>query len=619
MSKKKNNDYKVITSYLLATLIIILLLISRLLIENSSFSFKEISYFLALISVALAASFGGTFLGLVVVIIYSLSENFLFPNNNFIISSLLSGGTESLHATTFLTESVFISLIIGQFRGVQKKTLDESENLIKSEQHLRDVLDNLFVFVGVLDKNGILLETNKTAISSADLKFRDVIGKPFYETHWWSFSKASQNNIKKAIKEALKGNVLRYDTAIRLKNNNLVTMDFSISPIKDKVGEVQYLVASGTDISYRIKALRDNISLYREVKRQKKITDNIISNIPGIVIQLSRKYNDDGFKISFINKYAEKVFGYKIGDCRNTPDLWLNTIDPNDRARVLKELEFVYKNQRNKTSEFKCINKFGKTVWVEARFGSNFDEEDKPRIEGVITDISDRKKIEQVKDEFISIASHEIKTPLTTIKAFGQILEKKIKLLKDSELTKYINKMDAYIFRLDRVVNDFLDFSKIKSGKMEYYKEIIDFDNLVSEVVNDMQAITEKHQIKLIGKSNCQIMGDKTRLSQVLINLISNAIKYSPEANEVIVNIKKENEQVMVGVKDFGMGIPKDSQKNIFGKFYRVKSPKQLNIEGFGLGLYISEEIIKRHNGKIWLESEESKGSTFYFSLPVDN
>ncbi len=365
-------------------------------------------------------------------------------------------------------------------------------------------------------------------------------------------------------------------------------------------------------------ALSENKKLYREVKRQKKTTDNIIANIPGVVWELQKKTEDEQFELNFISDYEEVILGYKIDNYKSNPYFWKDIIYEEDKNRVLGEINKVYLKQKPNSFQFRCVANNGKIIWVDAKFTVDVDEEGKSiGVEGVLTDITERIKTEQIKDEFVNIASHEIKTPLTTIKAFSQIIEKQIRQNQTKKTIGYLQKMNLYIIRLNGIVNDFMDFSKIESGKLEYYKEEFCLNELVGEVVDDMRSINKTFNIFFACKSKGMVWGDKNRISQVLINLISNAIKYSPETKKIMVSVEEKEDQAIINIIDYGIGIPKDSQKKIFEKFYRVSHPKKRDIEGFGLGLYISAEIIKRHKGKIWLESEVGKGSSFHISLPL--
>jgi len=235
----------------------------------------------------------------------------------------------------------------------------------------------------------------------------------------------------------------------------------------------------------------------------------------------------------------------------------------------------------------------------------------------VIEDITNRRDIETQKDMFIATASHELKTPITSIKGFAQILEKRISQRDDNKDKYLIQNLTKQTERLEELVTDLLNTSKIQVGKLEMNKKKFDIDATVSKIIIDFQYSNETHQIIKEGKINENIFGDQSRIEQVLDNLITNAIKYSPNANKVIVGLKKENNNVIISVQDFGRGIPQEKIARIFERFYRIYETEDMNSTGFGLGLYISSEIVKGHGGKIWVESKEGKGSTFSFSLPL--
>jgi signal transduction histidine kinase len=220
----------------------------------------------------------------------------------------------------------------------------------------------------------------------------------------------------------------------------------------------------------------------------------------------------------------------------------------------------------------------------------------------------------QKKDEFIGVASHELKTPLTSVKAYLQLLEK---IEKEQPNLTYVHKAQESMNRLQNLVFDLLDVSKISSGQLQLEIKEFNISELIMDCIHDMQLTTTKHTIIKEGaSSNVIISADRNRVEQVIINLLSNAIKYSPDEKEIIVTSKKSDSEIIVAVKDFGVGIPKSEHKKIFERFYRATG-REFGISGFGLGLYICHEIIKRHGGRIWVESEEGKGSTFYFALPI--
>jgi len=234
-----------------------------------------------------------------------------------------------------------------------------------------------------------------------------------------------------------------------------------------------------------------------------------------------------------------------------------------------------------------------------------------------IEDITEEKQLEQQKDDFIQIASHELKTPVTSMKLYSQILQKHPLITADKQASYMLAKMDLQMNRLVELVASFMNVYKMQSGKLRLNKTTFFLDELLAEVVGNFQYTISSHFVERVGDAQVKIFADRARIQQVLINLISNAVKYSPDANKVIVRLEVDTEKVLVSVQDFGMGIPKAEQPKIYERFFRAKGKKEGKIPGLGLGLFISSEIIKQHKGKLWMKSIENKGSTFYFTLPL--
>ncbi|MEO8772539.1 MAG: HAMP domain-containing sensor histidine kinase, partial [Ferruginibacter sp.] len=223
---------------------------------------------------------------------------------------------------------------------------------------------------------------------------------------------------------------------------------------------------------------------------------------------------------------------------------------------------------------------------------------------------------EQKKDDFISIASHEMKTPLTTAKAYLQLLE--MSLDKSDETARlYATKASQSVTRLNELITELLDVSKIQYGKLNYNITTFDFNEMVSNTVEDMQYSSPKHTLIKKGTVKLKMTGDRDRIQQVLINLLTNAIKYSPDAGKILIEVQQANNEIIVSVKDNGIGIPKHHLEKIFDRYYRVED-HAVQFQGLGIGLFICHEIIERHHGKLWAESEMGKGSTFSFSLPAE-
>ncbi|WP_158824962.1 ATP-binding protein [Mucilaginibacter lacusdianchii] len=241
-------------------------------------------------------------------------------------------------------------------------------------------------------------------------------------------------------------------------------------------------------------------------------------------------------------------------------------------------------------------------------------ENGKPKLWlGTNTNIHHQKLNEQKKDEFLSIASHELKTPLTSIKAFNQLMARTADAKK---LSNFVGKSAEHIVRLEKLINDLLDVTKINAGKMEYNMQLFDFKQMLQESVDSVQLTAPTHQIIVQSNADVEYVGDRFRLEQVVNNFLTNAVKYSPEGREVVVNSRVDMDSLVVSVQDFGIGIAQDHLDKLFDRYYRVDNTA-MRFEGLGLGLFISSEILKRHNGSFWIESEEDKGSTFYFRLPL--
>lgn len=236
---------------------------------------------------------------------------------------------------------------------------------------------------------------------------------------------------------------------------------------------------------------------------------------------------------------------------------------------------------------------------------------------GTFTNIEEQKQALQKKNEFISIASHELKTPLTSIKAYIHLLQKSIKTRVPDEASQFLDRTQVQIDKLYTLIADLLDISKIESGKLKFNKKNFEFETLLRNTIEITQQTYPGYKIIRKQSATASVYGDEIRIEQVLINFFSNAVKYSPDVKEVHVSTEiTPDNHLKVAVKDFGIGISKEKQKHVFHKFYRAEDTST-RFQGLGIGLYICSEIIKRHNGTIGVESEPNQGSLFYFTLPV--
>lgn len=230
-------------------------------------------------------------------------------------------------------------------------------------------------------------------------------------------------------------------------------------------------------------------------------------------------------------------------------------------------------------------------------------------------DITFAKKMDEFRKAFLSLSAHELKTPITVLKLLTQShLLKAKKRGEDTINISELELIDQEIDRLITLINDMLDSSRFETGKEVMTFETIDLAPVIKKTVKKIQIFAKNHTVRIDHLiPNTIVIADSMRIEQVLLNLLSNAVKYSPPEKTVRVSMRNDKKRVIISVSDEGVGIPKSKQKLIFDRYYQVKSKSKV---GFGLGLYIAKEIIKKHKGKLWVESIKGKGSTFYFSLP---
>ncbi|WP_313263456.1 ATP-binding protein [Sphingobacterium sp.] len=239
---------------------------------------------------------------------------------------------------------------------------------------------------------------------------------------------------------------------------------------------------------------------------------------------------------------------------------------------------------------------------------------------GTFTDIDAQKRAEKEKDEFLSIASHELKTPLTSIKAYMQLLDRKLRLEEESPESKYVHRVQGQVDKLNSLISDLLDLSKIDNGKLVINKKVFSLEHMVRSAVDSIVQTHDQSNMVLYREgdiSDLLVYGDEIRLEQVLVNFLTNAYKYAAGTEKVIVDCRVVGDAVKISVTDFGIGIPAEKQADVFEKFYRVEETS-FDFQGLGIGLYICAEIIRSHQGNIAVESSDGQGATFYFTLPLN-
>jgi two-component system CheB/CheR fusion protein len=298
---------------------------------------------------------------------------------------------------------------------------------------------------------------------------------------------------------------------------------------------------------------------------------------------------------------------------------WYKGIHPEDLEGFLAIYDDAFENHKPFKTDYRLRRHDGEYRWILAHGVPRFvNSHTFAGFIGTSIDITERINLEKQKDDFMTIASHELKTPVTSIKAYAQILEEKFRKLGDEHTTGMLGRLDKQVDKMTELINTLLDVARIQSGQMEYEYEPVSVNPFIVNIAEENQRIFPNHAIELQLDKDDTIVMDKLRITQVLNNLISNAVKYSPDANKIIITTKSDDNQFDFTVQDFGIGIPKNKHEQIFDRFFRVSESEGNRVSGLGLGLFISAQIIRQQGGKIWLDSLPGKGSSFSFSLPKD-
>ncbi len=419
---------------------------------------------------------------------------------------------------------------------------------------------------------------------------------------------AEETSIIEQIKRGAR--ILHYETFRLKKDGTKLAVVLSISPIRDKFTRIV-----GASV-----IARDQLIQVESEKKKAMLAAIIDSSVDAII---SKTLN--GIITSW-NHGAETILGYTEKDAIGQH---ITMLIPEDRKQ--EEEEIISRIRRGERVEhFETIRKRKDGTLIHASITVSPIVLNGKIIGAskILRDISDRieyksqlqeqtKKLEELnqsKDQFIGIASHELKTPLTSIKAYLQLLERTV---TDSKHKLYVSKTLLFVGKLEELVSDLLDVSKIQAGRLQLNIRECSIREIVENAVESVQHTTSTHQIMITGNGeDNRIKADQNRVEQVIINFLTNAIKYSPLSDRVEVSYWRDELNVLVKVRDFGIGIPEENTEKIFQRFYRVESTSP-HISGLGIGLFISCQIIKRHQGEIWVKSVPGKGSEFYFSLPL--
>jgi PAS domain S-box-containing protein len=326
---------------------------------------------------------------------------------------------------------------------------------------------------------------------------------------------------------------------------------------------------------------------------------------------------DESGNINYVCSSVKDILGYDQADLLGMQLQML--IHPDEvKSFNLRFLQILTRRSQSKVFLQRLRTKQGEWKWIEGCVNNMLQDPNIKRIVFNYRNVTDRVNQTKQQEDFVHMAAHELKTPITALRGYLQLLEINHRKEHRASDTDMLARMSRQTDRLLNLIDEMLNVTRIRAGELQYHFSLFDLNECMQDVVDSLQATTDTHRINLSVGAIPQINGDRDRIAQVLSNLISNAIKYAPEDPEIKVTVETNADWLKIMVKDGGIGIPKAQQRKIFERFYRSETLPKNTYQGLGLGLYIAMDIVKRHGGRIGVESEIGAGSEFWFSLPLN-
>ena len=383
------------------------------------------------------------------------------------------------------------------------------------------------------------------------------------------------------------------------------TYDLMDVPLKNADGSVSKLEVF-RDITNRKqveKQLRDSEERYR----------NLYEDAPNAYFSVGT----DG-RIERANRSAVELLGYSLDEMIGKPVFNLYADTPNGRARARRVFQRFLAGEDIRREEMEMCRADGNRVWISLTVRPIRDKEGRVvASQSVVEDVTERKRLDQLKDEFIGLVSHELRTPLTVIGGCLSTLITEWNRLSPGEVQQLIKDALLESESLSHLVENLLELSRAQAQQLSLYSEPTDVKTLVKEALSKIKRQAPSHRFVTSFPDKLQLINaDPLRIERILYNLLDNAAKYSPSGSQIKVSVNAEPERLVVGVSDHGEGLSSSEQARIFGPFQRLEDKRPDQARGAGLGLMVCRRLVEAHGGEIWVESKKGKGSTFFFSLP---
>lgn len=476
---------------------------------------------------------------------------------------------------------------------------------IKYQKLFDHAMDAIFVADA---GTGIILDCNRAASKLVGRKKSELIGKSQRLIHPPSQSKNHQfsSTFRQHLADR-EGQVL--ETQVITKNQQI--KDVAIKANLFQLEQRQVIQGIFHDITKEKKLEKRQQDLIKTFRLQRDMLETIMENTTAHLA-----YLDNDFNFIKVNSTYAKGSGYSADQLvgKNHFDLFPNKENQTFFRKAVKTGQPI--DFKAKPFIFEGDPDRGTTYWDWRLSPIKNRQGEVNRLVLSLVDVTNLKNLEKSKDKFLGVASHELKTPLTSLKVYAQILAKTCHCHERSRPIKYLKRMNYQIDRMTHLINELLGYSMLNTEPVRLRLKRFSLLNLIQETAESLEQMFGTHQIIVKGNQKQPISADKERIIQVLINLLTNAIKFSPKASRVVVTATARQKEVVVSIRDFGIGISPSEQQKIFAPFYSSEDKEASRFTGLGIGLYISSEIIKRHHGRLWVKSQKGKGANFYFSLP---
>lgn len=412
--------------------------------------------------------------------------------------------------------------------------------------------------------------------------------------------------------ESLESRVIERTKALQDSEEETQALNEELTAINEEMAATnEELMATNEELAESERRLQELVDELRQAdERSAKLAAIVESSDDAIIGK------DLNGVVTAWNRGAEHIFGYSEAEIVGQPVLKLIPED------LHHEEPFILSRLRNgeKIDHYETIRRTadGRRIDVSLTISPIHDKEGRViGVSKIARDISEQKRDDQRKNDFIGMASHELKTPLTSLTALVQVLHQKLKVHDDPFVPQALNKAHLQTKKMSSLINGFLNVSRLESGKLEIVKQDFDLTELAKEQLEEIRLTVSSHTFMFEPDNVVTVLADREKIGSVISNLLTNAVKYSPKGKLINITCIMRDGQALFSVQDEGMGIKAQDLPRIFDRYYRAGSEHTRHISGFGVGLYLSAEIIQRHDGRIWAESQKGVGSTFFFNLPV--